>query len=220
MASNLLLQVALRSSTILTGPKSHTSPKGGPVRCGHADRRQSSHRGASGLSRAGRLVAALGYPAPQSAIRQRLTRLQSDRILPTPLGWPSRTNRSSDSPPGHIVHPIEEEHPAAQLIALVIAPRQERTGAGTALMYEFETWTRSNGARLALVNSGEQRRETHTFYEHRGYTSTGLRFNTTLPDTERKTSVPPGVGGFKHHDLVELVDNPVGDRSANQQGRS
>jgi hypothetical protein len=32
--------------------------------------------------------------------------------------------------------------------------------------------------------------ETHTFYEHRGYTSTGLRFNKTLPDTEREASVP------------------------------
>jgi GNAT superfamily N-acetyltransferase len=91
---------------------------------------------------------------------------------------------------GHLVHPIEEDDPAAQLIALVIAPRHERTGAGTALVDEFEGWARSNGARRALVNSGEQRRETHTFYEHRGYTSTGLRFNKTLPNAERKTSVP------------------------------
>ena len=70
---------------------------------------------------------------------------------------------------GHIVHPVEEDNPAAQLIALVIAPRHERTGAGTALVHEFETWACSNGARRALVNSGEQRRET-IFYEHRGTT--------------------------------------------------
>jgi hypothetical protein len=57
-------------------------------------------------------------------------------------------------------------------------------------VYEFETWARSNSARRAQVNSGEQRRETHTLYEHRGYTSTGLRFNKTLPDTEREASVP------------------------------
>lgn len=91
---------------------------------------------------------------------------------------------------GHIVHPVEKDNPAAQLIALVIAPRHERTGAGTAHVHEFETWACSNGARRALVNSGEQRRETHIFYEHRGHTPTGLRFNKTLPDAERKTSAP------------------------------
>jgi len=58
------------------------------------------------------------------------------------------------------------------------------------LCNEFETWARSKSARRALMNSGEQRRETHTFYEHRGYTSTGLRFNKTLPDAERKTAAP------------------------------
>lgn len=116
----------------------------------------------------------------------------SDPIPPTPHGLPSRTNRSSDSPPGTSCTPVEEDNPAAQLIALVIAPRHQRAGAGTALVYEFETWARSNGARRALVNSGEQRRETHTFYEHRGYTSTGLRFNKTLPDADRKTSAPLG----------------------------
>lgn len=134
------------------------------------------------------LFAALGYPAPQSAIRKRLARLRSD---PTYAAWVAVQDESIVGfAGGHIVHPIEEDHPAAQLIALVTTPRHERTGAGTALVYEFETWARSNGARRALVNSGEQRRETHTFYEHRGYTSTGLRFNKTLANAERKTSAP------------------------------
>lgn len=134
------------------------------------------------------LFVALGYPATQSAIRQRLTRLRSD---PTYAAWVAVQDESIVGfAAGHIVHPIEEDHPAAQLIALVIAPRHERTGAGTALVYEFETWARSNGARQALVNSGEQRRGAHTFYEHRGYTSTGLRFNKTLSDAERKAWVP------------------------------
>lgn len=134
------------------------------------------------------LFVALGYPAPPQAIHQRLTRLRSD---PTYAAWVAVQDESIVGfAAGHIVHPVEEDNPAAQLIALVIAPRHERTGAGTALVHEFETWACSNGARRALVNSGEQRRETHIFYEHRGYTPTGLRFNKTLPDAERKTSAP------------------------------
>lgn len=84
------------------------------------------------------LFVVLGYPAPQSAIRKRLTRLRSD---PTYAAWVAVQDESLVGfAAGHVVHPVEEDNPAAQLIALVIAPRHERTGAGTALAYEFETW--------------------------------------------------------------------------------
>ncbi len=132
---------------------------------------------------------ALGYPAPQSAIRKRLTRLRSD---PTYAAWVAVQDESIVGfAAGHIVHPIEEDNPAAQLIALVIAPGHERTGAGTALCNEFETWACFNSARRVLVNSDEQRREAHAFYKNRGYTPTGLRFNKTLRDAEQKTLPPP-----------------------------
>jgi GNAT superfamily N-acetyltransferase len=144
------------------------------------------------------LFVALGYPAPQSAIRKRLTRLRSD---PTYAAWVA----VQDEPivgfaSGHIVHPVED-NPAAQLVALVIAPRHERTGAGTALSNEFETRACSNGASRVLVTSGEQRRGAHTLYKHRGYAPTGLRFNKTL----REDIGALGIGRSEHQDPDEVA---------------
>ena len=62
------------------------------------------------------LFVTLGYPAPQSAIRKRLKRLRSD---PTYAAWVAVQDESIVGfAAGHIVHPVEEDNPAAQLIAL------------------------------------------------------------------------------------------------------
>lgn len=148
------------------------------------------------------LFLALGYPASQSAIRKRLTRLRWD---PTYAAWVA----VQDGPiigfaAGHIVHPVEEDNLAAQLIALVISPRHERTGAGTALVYEFETWACSNGARRALVSSGEQRREAHALQEPRQFPHrAALQQESARCRTEDIAA--PGIGGFEHQVLDEFA---------------
>ena len=105
----------------------------------------------------------LGYPASPATIRGRLIRLRSDSSY---AAWvATQVGSVVGFAAGHLLRPVQEDRPAAQLIALVTAPDHERTGAGTALCREVETWARTNGARRVLVNSGEQRLENHVFYE-------------------------------------------------------
>lgn len=123
----------------------------------------------------------LGYPASPATIRGRLIQLRSDSSY---AAWvATRDGSVVGFAAGHLLHPVQEDRPAAQLIALVTAPDHERTVAGTALCREVETWARANGARRVLVNSGEQRLETHVFYEGRGYARTGIRLTKVLDDS-------------------------------------
>lgn len=68
---------------------------------------------------------------------------------------------------GHLVQPIEEDDPAAQLIALVTAPQHQGTGVGQVLVEHFEAWVLAAGARRSLVSSGDHRVETRAYYLRR-----------------------------------------------------
>ena len=81
---------------------------------------------------------------------------------------------------GHLVFPIEDDTPAAQLIALVTAENSRGHGVGTALCAAFESWAIKNGATRAVLNSSTQRLTAHAFYTARGYVSSGIRFSKTL----------------------------------------
>lgn len=126
----------------------------------------------------GPLFDALGYPADETAIRRRLSRLGSD---PSYASWvATREGAVVGFAAAHLVHPIEEDHPAAQLIALVTAPEHEGVGVGQVLCRQFETWARTNAARRLIVSSGDHRNGAHAFYERTGYTRTGIRFGKVL----------------------------------------
>ena len=140
------------------------------------------------------LFVVLGYPTPPSAIRERLNRLQSDSSY---SAWVAVNGESVVGfAAGHILHPVEHDRPAAQLIALMTAPDYEGRGAGTALCGTFEAWARYKGAIRALVNSSYHRTEAHRFYERRGFERTGLRFKKALGPAdgaiEAPTSCTPG----------------------------
>lgn len=124
------------------------------------------------------LFDALGYPTDAATIQRRLSRLHSDVSYES---WVAcRNGAVIGFAAGHVVHPIEEDHPVGQLIALVTTPRHAGSGAGRALVEHFEDWALSSGARRLLVTSGVHRVETHAFYLRRGYTQTGLRFGKSL----------------------------------------
>lgn len=138
------------------------------------------------LDDAGTLVGlfdALGYPADAGTVQRRLSRLHSDASYES---WVAcRDGSVIGFAAGHLVHPIEEDCPVGQLIALVTAPQHEGFGVGRALVEQFEAWAHMSGARRLLVSSGDHRVETHTFYLRRGYTQTGLRFGKSLGATRR-----------------------------------
>lgn len=126
------------------------------------------------------LFTELGYPASPAQIRTRLQRLRAD---PTYGCWVAvHDDRMAGFAAGHLVWPVEQDQPAAQLIALVTDPEHQGVGAGTRLVHAFETWASSMGARRLLVNSGSQRHASHHFYERRGYHASGTRFTKVLPE--------------------------------------
>ena len=122
----------------------------------------------------------LGHPATTAQLATRLTRVQSD---PTYQAWIAL---SAEHVPvgfaaGHLVHPIEDDRPAAQLIALVSSTQARGTGVGTALCRTFEDWALTHGAQRAVVNSGNLRQSAHEFYQRDGWTHTGIRLAKPLP---------------------------------------
>ncbi len=127
------------------------------------------------------LFEALNYPADGATIQRRLSRLHADASYESWVA--TRDDAVIGFAAGHLVHPIDEDNPAAQLIALVTAPQHEGTGVGSALVEHFETWALAVGARRLLVTSGSHRVETHAFYLRRGYTRTGTRFGKLLAVT-------------------------------------
>jgi GNAT superfamily N-acetyltransferase len=124
------------------------------------------------------LFDALGYPADAATIQRRLWRLHSDASYES---WVACSDGAVIGfAAGHLVHPIGEDDPVGQLIALVTAPQHEGSGVGQALVAHFEAWALSSQAQRLLVTSGDHRAETHAFYLQRGYTQTGLRFGKSL----------------------------------------
>jgi GNAT superfamily N-acetyltransferase len=124
------------------------------------------------------LFAALGYPTDAATTQRRLSRLHSDASYES---WVAcKDGAVVGFAAGHLAHPVEEDFPVGQLIALVTAPRHEGTGVGQALVEQFEAWAESSGARRLVVSSGTHRVETHAFYLQRGYTQTGLRFGKSV----------------------------------------
>ena len=129
------------------------------------------------------LFAALSHPTTAERLRDRLARLAGD---PTYAAWVIEAP-DGDAPAelwgfaaGHLLHPVEDDTPAAQLIALVTAEGARGRGVGTTLCAAFERWAVERGATRVALNSGTTRAEAHAFYRRRGYTASGLRFAKTL----------------------------------------
>lgn len=124
------------------------------------------------------LFRVLGYPASGQQLAIRLDRLRNDV---TYIAWVACVSgQVVGFAAGHLIYPIEDDAPAAQLIALVTDPRHSDRGVGTGLCQQFEAWSQSQGAKRAVVNSGDERTGAHRFYERQGYEATGLRFRKSL----------------------------------------
>ncbi len=129
----------------------------------------------------------LGYRASTEAIAERVDRLCADASYES---WVAIADGLVVGfAAGHLVHPIECDRPAAQLIALVTLPGNQGSGTGTVLCHEFEKWAWDCGASRLVVTSGEHRVEAHGFYERRGYARTGIRFGKRLDETDALTDL-------------------------------
>lgn len=120
----------------------------------------------------------LEHPATEEQLVRRLTRLAGD---PTYAAWVGEADGELLAfAAGHLLHLVENDDPAAQLIALVVAHEQQGRGLGKQMVATFETWAGGLGAARLAVTSNRRRTEAHAFYEGRGYDRTGFRFARLL----------------------------------------
>lgn len=124
------------------------------------------------------LFAELDHPANAVQLASRLERLASDEAYEA---WVAvNTDLPIAFAAGHILHPVEEDTPAAQLIALVVSAQARGSRLGSDLCAVFEVWAIGRGAVRAVVTSGKHRLGAHCFYERCGYERSGLRFGKRL----------------------------------------
>ena len=125
------------------------------------------------------LFDALSHPATVEQLEVRLARLSSDS---TYEAWVAADQAGLlvGFAAGHLVFPVEDDTPAAQLIALVSASTARGQGVGTTLCAAFERWAVQNGATRAVLTSGAGRADAYAFYERRGYAASGTRFGKTF----------------------------------------
>jgi GNAT superfamily N-acetyltransferase len=125
------------------------------------------------------LFDALAHPATVSQLRVRLARLCSDPVYEA---WVAadQTGLLVAFAAGHLFFPVEDDTPAAQLIALVAASTARGQGVGTMLVRRFESWAVQNGATRAVLTSSLERADAHAFYLGQGYIASGARFSKTL----------------------------------------
>lgn len=126
------------------------------------------------------LLADLGYPSDEAAVRVRLANL--DRAG----GYACLVAEEDERLLGLILLAqawmIEMDGMQVRIVALVVDENARGRGIGVALMDEAEHWAREQGATALQLNSGTHRPEAHAFYRQRGYSNNGLRFYKKIGD--------------------------------------
>jgi len=130
------------------------------------------------------LFEALSHSATVDQLRVRLARLCSDPLYEA---WVAADQAGLlvGFAAGHLVFPVEDDTPAAQLIALVCAPTARGQGVGTMLCAAFEEWAVHHGATRAVLTSSAERSDAHAFYMQRGYAASGTRFSKTFASQDQ-----------------------------------
>ncbi|WP_372451579.1 GNAT family N-acetyltransferase [Glycomyces salinus] len=121
----------------------------------------------------------LGYPTTPGRLTARLERNATSEYQAWVFEADDRSSIIGFAG-GHILHPYEDDAPAAQLMILIVDEQRRGSGAGAALVAVFEQWAQQQGATRVGISSGAERTKAHRFYEGRGYKATGLRFGKRL----------------------------------------
>ena len=67
------------------------------------------------------------------------------------------------------------KEPGFNILGLAILPEYQHRGIGKQLLQAVEAEAAARNYRFIRLNSGEQRKEAHSFYEHCGYSCTKLQ---------------------------------------------
>lgn len=112
------------------------------------------------------LTVQLGYRASGSEISERLEILlnRPDCFIAVAeaagvvVGWVAAEHRT-----------LLESGPRVEIVGLVVAKRQRRSGIGSALVAAAEQWQKERGVSTIFLRSNIARPESHPFFERLGY---------------------------------------------------
>jgi GNAT superfamily N-acetyltransferase len=127
-----------------------------------------------------RLLTGLGYPTEARQARARLERLQTEPATEVLV--------AESEPSGEVVGLagvraetlLEQDRPAARLLALVVAESYRRRGIARRLVEAAEAAGRALGCLRIVLTSADHRADAHAFYLAAGYEQTGHRFAKEL----------------------------------------
>jgi len=124
------------------------------------------------------LLAQLGYPAEEAAVRRRLQRLErseADAI------WVAVAGGELVGLVGiHVAQVLAYEGDAAKVSEIVVDDRYRRQGIGARLMQVAEEEARRRGCIVLFLTTAERRKDAHAFYRGLGFEETGRRFAKPL----------------------------------------
>jgi ribosomal protein S18 acetylase RimI-like enzyme len=137
-----------------------------------------------------RLVSDLGYPTTAGQMGKRLEPILRDGSYETLVACDD----------GQIVGFVgtrigslyEDDVQYGQIMALAVATEYQRRGIGRMLIHAAESGLVARGARILVVNSGNQRADAHAFYENLGYRFTGRRYKKKYLESPRREVERPG----------------------------
>ena len=83
----------------------------------------------------------------------------------------------------YLVYRIESD-PYAEIGGLVVSKEYQKNGLGSMLLKEAEQWVHKSGVKKLRVRSRIERKETHSFYEDRGFSLSKQQnvFDKTIDD--------------------------------------
>lgn len=126
------------------------------------------------------LITQLGYPTCADKVIMRLRELltRSEDHLAAVGDW--RGNVVGVICAARSFH-IEYDESYGRITALSVDENYRGRGIGSVLLTYAESWLRSRGAVICIVNSHMRRHDAHRFYQREGYLHTGYRLEKKWP---------------------------------------
>jgi GNAT superfamily N-acetyltransferase len=121
-----------------------------------------------------RLLGELGHPAPEAEVRERLARLE--RLAGHVVLVAEDASGALAVASGFVTPVLHRPGVTGRISVMVVAEEARGTGLGTRLLDAIEDALVARGATRLELTSNLRRAEAHAFYERRGWTRQGLRF--------------------------------------------
>ncbi len=121
-----------------------------------------------------RLLGELGHPAPEDEVRARLEDIarREDHVVLVAEDAAGVVAAAS----GFVTPVLHRPGVTGRISVLVVSERARQGGVGSGLLAEMERELAARGATRLELTSNVKRADAHAFYEKRGWTRQGYRF--------------------------------------------